>query len=351
MESIIKPFSVEYTKGCADLLQYLWKENKEARIKHFEWEYLNNPNCANQPLAVIAVDLNDNVIGFRGFYISSFYINGVLSKVASIADTVVSPNARRMGIFQKMNKYSLGYLHENGISLILDLGPSWAPYYGYKKIGFDDLSEFNSVYKFNFFSLFRKLILNQKRLVLKKNNYTVEKKGITYVISSTIPFNVLFQIPDVKIDSKIVSVKNNECLNWRINHPGAKYVYAYALNLDNELISFFWFKTADGYLYNLGICSSNSTVISRCLFKFFLKECNPGCVAAWVFGINNQTRRLYNKLGFIKIPFLNKFRKNPPALIRTLKTKIDGSLDWSINGLDIRKISNWELHKFDGDSF
>ena len=51
------------------------------------------------------------------------------------------------------------------------------------------------------------------------------------------------------------------------------------------------------------------------------------------------------------IPFINKIRKNPPALIRALQENEDGSLNWIINGVDIRNIENWTISKIDLDSF
>lgn len=56
-------------------------------------------------------------------------------------------------------------------------------------------------------------------------------------------------------------------------------------------------------------------------------------------------------LGMHSIPFINKIRKNPPVLVRTLQTNQDGDLNWIVNGIDIRKVENWSISKLDLDSF
>ena len=154
----IKPYSQEYAKQCADLEQYLWKEDEQGREIRFDWAYTNCP-VHEKPLCVIAVDENDEVMGFRGYFMNKYVIGNTETLVAQLSDTVVSDKARRQGIFQKMTNFSLQYLKDNGVSSIINLSPSWPPYHGYKKISFEDLSQFHSKYKFGICNL-----INQKLL-------------------------------------------------------------------------------------------------------------------------------------------------------------------------------------------
>jgi len=342
-------FNSTYTIQCANLLQYLWKEDAEGRLKRFKWSYFENPNTV-MPLSIIAVNENDEVIGFRGFFIFDYICGNQKIKVASIADTVVSPKARRQGILKRMMEFSLIYLKDNNISLINDLGPSWSPYGCYKKLGFEDLSFFKSKYRFNFF----RLLLNKIGLKINTipDSFYFEKKitDITYTISTNTTPEILTKLSNFN-DRPIHYLFNADYLEWRFKRPFAKYIYAYAIDDKNNLLSFILIKNNFNKLYNIGFIKSKSNTVTKKLYVLFNKIYKPSIVAFWSFALPNSTFSLAKKLHLYSIPFINKVRKNPPALVRTLQTKADGSLNWFVNGLDIRDVKNWEVNKFDGDSF
>jgi len=347
----IIPFNSTYTEQCANLLQYLWKEDTESRLKRFKWSYLENPNTII-PLSIIAVNENDEVVGFRGYFIVGYICNKQEIKVAGIADTVVSPQARRQGILKRMTEFSLKYLKSNNISLINDLGPSWNPYGCYKKLCFQDLSFFKSKYRFYFLRLLLHKIGFKKNKFSESIHFEKKLNDITYTISTNSPSSILTQLPELKNkDKSIISSINTDYLKWRFQRPSAKYIYAYAINKKNKLLSFILIKIDSNSICNIGFINSKNKKITKKLYTLFSKSCKPTAVVLWSFAASKSTLKLTKKLHFYKIPFINKIRKNPPALVRTLQTKTDGTLNWIINGIDIRDVKNWELNKFDGDSF
>ena len=348
MEITIKPYSAEYAAKCANLLQFLWKEEAQQREEHFKWGYTDNPNTKNKPLAVIAVNEHDEVVGFRGYHTLKYNFGGQLAKLAYIADTVVSPKARRMGIFENMTKKSFEYLKDNGAACISNLGPSWPPYYGYKKLGFEDLCEFRSVY---YVSLYR--YISEKFHSADLVEHINEKKTageITYQVATSIPVEILEQIPS-KSGNKIESVKDLDNLVWKGEHPGPRYVYAWAVDNSGTIKTFFWFKASSATIYNLGLHYMPDKSIAKKTFKFFTKITKPVAVAAWSFALEKEDIKKLSSIGMHKIPYINKIRKNPPVIVRTLISNSDGSLNWTINGTDIKKNKNWSINKFDGDSF
>lgn len=351
MEITIKPYSDEYAKQCADLEQYLWKEDKLGRENRFDWTYTNCPNYS-KPLSVIAVNEYDEVIGFRGYFINKFIFDRQELVVAQICDTVVSKKARRLGIFQKMNEFSLNYLLENNVKLILNLGPSWPPYYGYKKIGFEDLAPFHSKYRFNFWYLFlNKLLKKNRSFWADKTDFTVEKKGIKYCITNKVSDEILKQVSQLDKTSRIHSSMNFENIKWRTNRPNKKYIFVYAVDKNEKLHSFIMLNTTDYYSYEIGIMKYDDPDVLRTSFKHFCKVHKPAIVAAWDFAIDKEDEKMLCKFKMHSIPFINKIRKNPPALLRTLQKNEDGTLNWIINGIDVRKVENWSISKIDLDSF
>lgn len=351
MNITIKPYSQEYAAQCAQLERYLWKENDEERKIRFNWSYIKSPLSEN-PLCVIAVKEDDEVIGFRGYFLNKFLVNGREVLTAEICDTVVAPEFRRQGVFQKMNKFSLSYLKNNGVEMIIDLGPSWPPYHGNKKLGFEDLSHFHSKYKFGIIS-----ILKDKLFRFKRNNWIIGSTShynagnVTYSITSEIDNLIISQIEKLDVSSKIHSSQRPDILQWRFSRPGHTYIYAYALDMSNNLLAFIMFSTNDNFNFQMGFSLYNNIGVVKRLFKRFINVCKPSTIAAWDFATDKNTQEFLRKTGFISLPFINKIRNNPPSLVRTLLTNEDGSLNWNIEGVDIRKVENWAINKFDLDSF
>ena len=346
----IKPFTQEYSDKCADLLQYLWKEGSEERKKHFHWEYIENPNSKDKNLSVIAVDDNDNVIGFRGCYINSFIVNDSKQKIAFMADTVVLPSFRKHGIFRKMTEYAFVYLHANSVNVICNLTPSWPACLGNKKLGFVDLSEFKSVYKWGFISLLQKRIFTKERS-LDIQMLTGKLSNSIVVIDKVLPNAVIDSLKNKECNEKIASIKDSENILWRSKNPNSNYLYVYTLDENNEVDVFFWFKTSDNYIFHLGYFFASDRKKAKQAIKFFMKKIRPAAVAAWSFALANDERALLSFLGFNSIPFISKIRKNPPVIVRSLQKNEKKEIDWIVNGLDIRDVNNWALSKFDGDSF
>lgn len=350
MNITIKPYSQDYDKQCADLEQYLWKEDEKGREIRFDWAYTHCP-VHEKPLCVIAVNEDEEVVGFRGYFLNKYKIGNEEFLVAQLSDTVVSDKARRQGIFQKMTNFSLDYLKDSGVSLIINLSPSWPPYYGYKKISFEDLSQFHSKYKFGFGSILSEKSFRKKRSWKERKETVVSMKGITYHIASSIDQSVIAQVEQLVSTSHIHSSLSKDILKWRTSRPGKDYLYAYTMDASDKLYSFMILSTVDYYNYNLGLFLSDHPETFKLLFRLFRKEYKPSTIAAWDFAMDDSSRKLLNKVGMVSIPFINKIRKNPPALVRTLQTNEDGSLNWNIGGVDIRKVENWTINKFDLDSF
>ena len=351
MEITIKPYSAEYAGQCAELEKFLWIGDKHGREERFKWEYTDCPNY-DHTLCVIAVNEENEVLGFRGFFLNKFIFNDKINTVAQIADTVVSDKARRMGIFQRMNKFALEYLAENNINMILDLGPSWPPYHGYKKLGFEDLAPFHSKYRFSLINLFIQKACRKDRLYWTRKQESIKSDdGLEFHLCQNITDDELKNVEALRHTDKINSYLDFSNLRWRTKRPNRKYVYAYAKNSDGRLLSFMMLSTFNYYTYHLGLLLYDDLKVSKKLFKAFVREYKPAIIAAWDFAVEDRERKFFSKSGFHSIPFINKIRKNPPALVRTLQRNEDGSLDWCVNGLDIRRVVNWNLSKLDLDSF
>lgn len=351
MEITIKQYSNEYAEQCADLEKYLWKGTHQERLDRFHWTYTNCPNF-NKSLSVIAVNESDEVVGFRGYFINKFVFDSKVLPIAQSSDTVVSAKARRMGIFKSMNDFSIGFLHQNGVPLILNLSASWAPYHGNKKIYFEDLAPFHSRYRFNLIRLIDHKLFKKSRVEWSsKGDINKTFDGVTYCVSQKVNDSILEQVGNLDDRAGIHSSLEFNNIKWRTSRPNTNYIYLYSLNSEGRLTSFVMLKTKDYYVYDLGLYLTNDIKLFKSLMKLFYKSYKPSIIASWDFASDDKRIKYMKALKFISIPFINKIRNNPPSLLRTLKYSENNMLDWNIEGVDIREISNWSIDKIDLDSF
>ena len=265
----IEPFKIEYAAGCAELLRFLWKGDKKEREERFKWAYLQNP-FSDEVLSVIAITENNEVVGFRGYFISEFKKENKNFLIAFIADTVVHEKIRRQGIFERMNIFSFDFLHQHGINIILNLTPSWPPYYGYKKLGFKDLSDFKSKYAFYPINHIK---INHKKTNIKNIYIEKKQKNIVYTLSNQLPLKIARQIKNLSKESNLFEANLSETnLIWRSQRPSANYLYAYATNGDN-MIAFYWFKKINN-IYHIGLCSFSSLKPAFIYINFSFLKCN-----------------------------------------------------------------------------
>ena len=348
----IVPFEEKYADACAQLLGHLWKRDPERRRALFRWKYLENPNRP-APLCLIALNEKDEVIAFRGYTADTVKMGAERHRVAKIADMTVHPSYRRRGLFERMTRLSADHLYTQGVGLILGLSPSWPTYYGYQKIGGEELSPFKSLFRFGFISgakhalshWFGRLRRPAPGTFLREKT----KDGYRYVLSDKLDPELAARIMALqRLERPVGTELSGEALVWHGKSPAARYVYAYACNPAGEPAAFFLLRTTDGFGYQLGCALFGDDKCAKELFRFFSRTMRPSVVAVWSFALAESRRRLLKKLGFWSIPFLWKMRKNPPVVaIRTDARK----KDWDIGGVNIRDIGSWEIDKLDNDSF
>lgn len=348
----IKPFEAKYTYQCAELQKYLWGGKSEERLKRFKWTYLSCPNN-KKPLSIIAVNEQDEIIGFRGYFLNKFSMNNKDLLIAQIGDTVVFPEVRRRGIFQKMTDFSFNHLRKNHVTIILNLGPSWPSYYGNKKLGFADLASFNTSICLHPINLIKQRFIKSSRdnYKEKRDMVLITTQGSKHFSTQQLSDNVMGQIEKLNNSDLIKSSKEFYNLKWRTQRPNKNYIYCYSLDNTGFLLSFVMMSTSDFYHYDYGLMLSDSIKNLKQLIKTFRKQYKPSIETAWNFALDKKQKKQLRCLKFMKIPFLNKIRKNPPAMVFSLKQKEDGTPDWLINNIDIRDINNWLLTKLDKDSF
>ena len=350
MEYTIKLYTEEYFEQCAEIERYLWKEDFEGRKMRFDWTYHKNPNY-NKSLSVIAVTPDNEVVGFRGIFLNKFIIGGKSEVVAQICDTVIVPSARKQGRFSMMNRFSIDALRKEGIKLILDTGPSWIPYYGYKIIGFADLMSLRHMYDLSWGRILKKRLLGSQENFHNINNIEFVKNSIKYKITDSLSDKEIQSICALDRLGSIHSFVDPDNLKWRMTRTNKFYRFVQAFDANDVLLSFLMLSSIDLKDFNLGLVLYSDRNYVKKSYRFFREYCKQIEVLVWKPEGDANESKLLRKLGFHTIPFLHSIRKTPPALIYSLQYDRVGEINWEINGINVLEANSWNLRKLDLDSF
>lgn len=89
---------------------------KKAPKAYWEWAYIKNPLAQHMPDVTVALD-GSKIVGVRPFWLTELWLGGSRIIAAQHCDTLVHPDYRRQGIFNRMGKNANRYLLEHGCTL------------------------------------------------------------------------------------------------------------------------------------------------------------------------------------------------------------------------------------------
>ena len=330
MEIIIKPYESKYRDGVVDVLQYLWHFSESERYARFDWLFGSNTNPSfHETLAVVAVNENDDVLGFRGWVPGIVWQNGKKYVVARAADVVVSPKGRRQGIFSKMTTYSLSYLRNKGVCGILNLSSNSQSNPGYVKLGWIPIAKLNIWYKVN-------LGVTEQFQEKKEYNYYGSKIGLYPYIPQGL------RVPS---DGNLCFSMKEGQLDWYAVRPDKEYLTAVTYDKKGELSSLFILEKR-GKVAGLSYFYCKDQEIGKYAFKQLCRRTGNRFIAVWGWTLSKEQKSLLYRMGFFKIPFYERIKKDPPILVRVMGDVSNGA-GWQIGSKDIRDVKNWNINLID----
>jgi GNAT superfamily N-acetyltransferase len=83
---------------------------------YWKWQYIQNPLTEYIPEVTVAVD-GTKIVGIRPFMLHELWLGDKKILAAQHCDTLVHPDYRRQGIFNRMGKFALQYLVEHNCAL------------------------------------------------------------------------------------------------------------------------------------------------------------------------------------------------------------------------------------------
>lgn len=89
---------------------------KQRSLNHWYWKYTRHPH--NELPFILVYERNNHIVGHVALWVSSCYISGVEKKVGLRIDTMVDPQSRNQGIYQKLNEELLKIARQGGVEIL-----------------------------------------------------------------------------------------------------------------------------------------------------------------------------------------------------------------------------------------
>ena len=344
----------EEKEKLLDLFQASFGEAVSA--EYWDWKYLQNPLSPPDPEVIVAVD-NGRIVGARPFWFAEMWLGNVIVKTVLRCDTMVHPDYRGRGIFNRMGQFAIRYLKDNGYSLSYGFpGPMARP--GNLSQGYRIVAETEHMFR---------VVRPQKLLSYKLGNrilagglgffydalLNTQAKKTTRASDS---FQVevsdrytgdLKDVDDLRDKSGINLVRSESYLLWRFDkHPHCSYRYVIAKK-DGKLCGYAVIsaqRQSSGLLYGLIVdylvknkdLSCFRVLIDRCLEE--LGKSQFDIVLAWAFSEPQLRKELLKYFGFkssVKFPY-NKMFGYAYLEAMLIDEKLTG-------GVDIYDKNNWRV--------
>jgi len=231
--------------------------------KLWTWKYIQNPLSSDKIEVVVAKE-NGKIIGARPFMLAEMWLEDKKVRVAQHCDTMVHPKHQRKGIFNKMGKFAIQHLREQGFALSYGF-PNLLSRHGFLRQGYRKVARIEVIFK----------VVNSRRLIssrlknkflaksvsvlydriLDRSKWTVSKESKAFKVEVFDKVNK--EVADVfNLRSKFVIdlVRSENFLRWRFDsHPEHNYKYILAKK-NNQLMGYAIISSqeqVDGILYGL----------------------------------------------------------------------------------------------------
>jgi predicted GNAT family acetyltransferase len=276
----------------------------------------------------VAVD-NARIVGARPFWFTEMWVGDKKVKTAQHCNTMVHPEYRKRGIFNKMGQFAVQYLKDNDYALTYGFpGPMSRP--GFLSQGYKIVDETESMF----------LVIHPQKLLLHKlssktlagvlgflyNEFLNAGAKKTTRVSDSFQVEVsdgytddLKEVDELRDRSGINLVRSESYLRWRFDkHPQRRYRYVIAKKdgklwgyavisaqpQGNELV----YGLIVDYLVKDKDLSCFRVLTDRCLKE--LTKSGSDILMVWVFSEPCLRNELLKRFGFkssVKFPYSKMF--------------------------------------------
>lgn len=308
-----------------DLFRVSFGHNMSAKL--WNWKYRQNPLATADPEVIVALD-NGKVVGARPFLLAEMWLENEKVRAAQHGDTMVHPEHRNKGIFNRVGQFAIQYLKDNDYALSYGFpGPMSRP--GFLKQGWRIVVQtetmFRAIHPQNLiaYKLRSKLLGSGLGFFYDR---LLNKTTETFQPSSSFQVGVFDQYTDelkevdaLRDESVIDLVRSESYLRWRFDwHPDHNYKYIVAkrdgklwgyavINIQEKANGLVYGMITDYLVKNRDIACFR-ILINRCLDELEKSECDIALI--WAFSEPKLREQLLKHFDFkssLKFPYKKLF--------------------------------------------
>ena len=304
----------------ADLFSHQYGIDQQKFAKLMD-DFYDHPFQKNKCIRLVALE-NDIVVGFQSFFYWPYQYNGIAYNSYQSGNSLVHPDYRGKGIFQKL----LNFLDDNKETFDIDF-----------LVGFPVEASYNSFIKNNWINPFNLewhiKIINPLACIFstKKINEHFEK---------------IYSSPSTKNSSnKFRLSSSQEFVDWRNNYSNANdYIFHNFNDNDHKICFHLKFNKRNKWLNELII----GDIKTNCYDQDFLNK-----------AFKSLSRRALKSKAITAITFATNTCKNNDVMLQTIKKNLFFKLNKSIYFItkpfkkieNISNPENWILYRSDIDTW
>jgi GNAT superfamily N-acetyltransferase len=346
LEYEISRYRPEFMSEALDVLQYLYGDNLDSNLSYFKWKYHDNP-YTEHPLGMVALH-QGKVVGFRGYFATRWHIGEKNETMVVLCpgDTCVHPDHRRKGLSVAMGNMAMEeYAQRYKIFLNFSATRNSLP--GYLRMGFVPLVPKTYLTRCAGLGLIKLIWREKKRSGWQPERIAFGEFDDIVVSDRPRPRKMHTVIASEDINSsKITLWQDEDFYQWRFHNKRKTYIFYYHRK-SNVTTGFIVMgvspTTGRGYI--LDYAQADDTAIEKIL-QYALEMKHFDVLSIYSFGIDDNLSKTLDSLRFKSNSLIRTIEKRVkgelPLLLRPVRRKYVES-DFSIKGLDTRKVENWRI--------
>lgn len=342
----IKHYCPDFKHEVVNVLRYLWGANTDVNLSYFEWKYEHNPH-AEDPLGIVALH-HATVVGFRGYFVTSWHIPDILTEIEVLCpgDTCVHPEHRRSGLSVSMGKMAMQE-YASKYRLFLNSSATRNSVPGYLRLGFRPLKDKTYLNRCNLMGLIRFNFISDRITELPDNRIRFGETD-NILVSETPRPKEMYQIICTKRPQtqKLTLLQDEVFFEWRFNNKRKRYVFYFCKK--NGLITGYVVTRIPpnkrrGYIIDYADTDNGSL---EEILRFIIKMNHFDVLSIYNISISDSLLETLQRLRFKSDGLIRAKDKNRlgecPLLIRPVNQSYSEH-DWYLEGLDMRRIENWDV--------
>jgi GNAT superfamily N-acetyltransferase len=336
-----------------DIMSSLWGKDLESRNEYFKWKYIDNPN-AEAPLGIVALH-KGRVVGFRGYFATRFEIPDKTKNLIVLVagDTCVHPDYRRRGLSVLMGNLAM-HTFSGTYKLFLNMTTTAPSLPGYLKMGFQPITEKVYLSQYNWRGFIRYLLTYNKRPSIEKGRITTGTFGQVILSDRPKPAEMAtICVEEASCNQRIRLFKDETFFRWRFENPFKKYRFYYFRQnsgIKGYVIIGLSPNRQRGYILDFADVDGESVIG---ILRHMIQNRHYDMLSIYHFSVPEELRKKLENVGFKESGLARRLEHKKmgelPVLIRPVMKSYTED-DWEVEGIDIRKMKNWQMTEICSDS-